>query len=711
MASMLDLLNGVAAAQTHWTPPTPPSLSGIDEIELDFETTGVKWWRGDLPIGVGVARPGLVTDYLPWGHRGGGNLPEANVAEWLRREVRGKKITNLNTRFEIHMAREWGKKWGIDLEAQGNTFSDISQHVALLDDSRSPSRMSQASIVEDYLPDEQKVTVVNGIVLNPRDMASYHAGIVAVRAEGDVRQVQKLKLLLRPMLAEQDLLRVYDLENRLIPVTAEMEKNGTKIDLVLLHRWLKQVRREIQEGLIEVARLIGRKAQANLFEGGKLEKPFNPDSPKDMELLFTQLNIPIARTESGRPSFTAYVMRSIQSPVVQKVFRVGKLIDVESKLVRYEASVDQNTGILRYALHQLVAQKDPWDEYSGAGTISGRYSSTKIYTGRNGEEDEGLNIQQVWKPPQQRKAFGLDEDDDSQDNDIFIIRQLHIPEVGEHLSADAMQIEYRLFAEDTKSERLLKVYEENPLASYHKMIHAQILRFKSDLSYRRCKDLNFAKQYGAGLRKMALMLGFITEEQYRYLNGAENWYNSPLLAETKEINRVYDLAVPEVKPLLAAAMHLAMPKCNDRCNPLDRLHITLGEHRGFIRTLLGRRTRFESGQRIHKALNGRIQGGGADWMKWKLVELHEERAETGFILRWPLHDEVDGDSPDRECAMKVNRILNRQSFPVETRVPILWEVGVGPNWKQLEDLPVAYRGQLYWEDEDGNLHIDVDEAA
>ncbi len=37
-------------------------------------------------------------------------------------------------------------------------------------------------------------------------------------------------------------------------------------------------------------------------------------------------------------------------------------------------------------------------------------------------------------------------------------------------------------------------------------------------------------------------------------------------------------------------------------------------------TVLGRRSRFPNRERLHKALNGIVQGGAADVMKQKLVE-------------------------------------------------------------------------------------------
>lgn len=680
--SLLDML-GPVESESNWKPQAPESLDGITDIELDFETDGIRWWDGSLPCGAAYGywcSDGTYhSRYLPWAHQGGGNLDESLVAEFFKREIRGKHITNLNTRFEIHMAREWGKKWGIDLEAQGNTFGDVAHDAALLDDSR--MHFSLASLVEEFLKEdgEAKVEVVNGIKLNTSAMHTYHAGIVAVRAEADVRQVGKLKRIFRPRLEAEELLRVWKVEQRLIPVVAEMEKNGTRIDVERLHMWLRQVSREIQAGILAIQKETGIKFT-------------NPDSPTDMVRLFEYCNLPISYTSENRPSFTAEIVKKIDNPIIQRVFRIGKLVDVRSKLKKYQKSVNESTGILRYALHQLRSVKDEHDENS-TGTISGRFSSTKI----DNHEDEGINIQAVWKPGRQRVAFGFDEEDDSHDDEIFIIRRLHIPEQGkQHLSADAMQIEYRLFADDTRSQRLLDFYADDPLLSYHKMIHAELKRWKPDLTYRRCKDTNFAKQYGAGLRKMGLMLEFYSVARYLQLLRDDNWYNDPALEPIKEINEVYDRAVPEVKPLMEKAKHLAMDRCTNKCRKtrLSRELHKLYEHRGFIRTLLGRRARFYMNERVHKALNSRIQGSAADIMKVKLIELHEARFETGFIMRYTVHDEVDGDIADRESANRVNRILNRQSFP-ELKVPITWEVGIGPNWKDLEDLPTILWGKVY----------------
>lgn len=627
-ASLFDFID-VPKPLVAWEPPTPPSLDGIQDIELDCETNGLKWFAGDRPIGIGLALPRERTFYLPWGHKGGGNLPEETVKEWARRELRGKRIANLNTRFDVHMLREWG----VDLEAQGCVVTDVGHHAALLDDHR--QRFSLESLVDDFLPGEAKVRSVGGRELDPTKMAEYHAGVIAVRAEADVRQVQKLRHFFAPKLSAENLGRVKALEDDVIYPVCEMEKNGALIDVDLLDQWVKETAEALQRCYLEIYRLTGLRVE--------------PTAPTSMAKLFRHLNLPITETATGRPSFTGAILKSIDHPVVKLVLRATKLASLRSKyLIKYQNAVDRSTGILRYSLHQLRAQKDQWSETT-MGTVSGRFSSTEVVKG------VGLNIQQIMKAEKQETSYG----------EGWIIRQLHRPAKGTRYgAADAMQVEYRLFADKTGSKRLAAVYAEDPLTSFHKHMWTQIQGFKADVTYRRTKDLNFAQIYGAGLRKKAWMLDFITAEQFTRLMSMRDrsqWYNDPALKETREIEAIYNRLIPEVKPLLEGHKHRA-------------------ETEGVITTILGRRSRFPNGMRSHKALNADIQGSAADIMKLKLAELHRERKHTGFLLRFTVHDEVDGDMTEEHSGRRVWEVLNQQS--VKTNIPILWEVSEGATWAE-----------------------------
>lgn len=626
MANLFDLISpgDIVVPHDDWRPESPPSLSAFSEIFVNFETNGLQWWNGNLPVGVGVFA-GDRSWYLPFGHQGKGNLDPAVVYRFCQQEFKGKLITNINTRFDTHMARAWGEKMGgggLDFEAMGCHLSDVGHYVALLDDHR--MEMNLDSIISDYLKEVPMKRLDES-----QGLHRFSAGQVMPRARYQVEIVKRLKDVLWPKLTEQGLQRVRQLEDDVIPVVVEMEKNGSPIDLELLDTWIKQVHEEYCKVLMDLYRDTGLK--------------INPNSNPDQAKLFQHLKLQfIEFTDTGAPSFGDAVIKGIDHPTVKKLRRAKKLASIHSKLSKYRRVIDSK-GILRYALHQLRMTKDERDHAGSSGTNTGRFSSTEIAPG------VGTNIQQVLKPEKQFLTFG----------DEYFVRDVHIPASGEWLSVDAEQIQYRIFAHEANSPRINKRYEEDPWTSFHKMVHKMLLPSKPDLSYRLCKDTNFAKMFAAGPSKIALMLGFITKKEYKELRAAKANRNHPKLVKVKEILDVYAREMPEVDAALKKAEEIA-------------------KTRGFVRSVMGRRSRFPDQEQLHKALNGRIQMSEADIMKAKAVELHRARKYTDFLLRFQVHDEFDGDAREPHTKARVAEVLNAQSF--ELRIPILFGVKTGKSW-------------------------------
>jgi DNA polymerase-1 len=667
MSNLFDLVENDSYADWELPPLPLVASAGIKDIELDCETQGLRWWDGDRPGGIALGLPsdaGWRSVYLPYRHEIGPNHSPEAVREWANRELRGVNIANANTRFDIHTLREDG----VDLEALGCTFEDVQHQAALLDDHR--QRMSQESLCNDYLKDESKQLAVGNVLLDGRKMMSYPSGMVAVRAEADVRQVHKLRAVFAPMLKAQDLLRVKALEDKLIPVVCEMEKNGAPIDMEKLRRWVTRSEKEVKDNLLLIREQVGF--------------PVDPKKNGDMVRVFEKLELPLSYTASGAPSFTDLIMKAQSGhPIIYLIRRTLKLINLRSKYLVADLERVSSNGILRYALHQLRATKG--DEESGdgggeAGTVSGRFSSTAAIA-----DEEGQNIQQRMKAAKQRVAFGFEEDDETHDEEIYIIRELHIPDrvacpEAEWLAADAKQVEYRLFAHHANNPRIIQAYKDNPDLSFHKETHSYVKASVPHLTYRGMKDVNFMKIYGGGLAKMSLMLGFITFADFAELeqmDGKKKW-NDPRLDKAKQIDKIYQREIPEVGPLLKRASHLAREDCADWCDLDDKLHRQY-KHRGYVTTIEGRRARFPNSQRTHKALNCVIQGTAADIMKRKLIELHAAREYTGLLMRFTVHDEVDGDARRKETAERVREVLDSQSYNL--RVPILWDVSTGATWK------------------------------
>lgn len=601
--SLLDVID--SDLYKGWIPDEPlPIPSGVREIYFDTETDGLDWYKDHRPIGLSYYYAGGKARYLPFRHIGG-NLDEERVKEWARRELRGKKIFGVNTRFDIHMMREWG----VDLEAQGNEFGDVQHYAALLDDSR--RRFNLDLLMQDYFG-ERKV----GIDLDGNRMAFYHASRVYDRAVADVVQTYRLKEKMWGLMTDQDLHRVREIEDDLIPVICEMEKNGAPIDTEMLDSWIKESERR------------------RLYVLNKIQKHFSfrfdPNRNADWEKLFGALKIPIIHyTEKGAPSFKAENLRGIDNPWIQLALYADKLGSLQQKfLLPYERKIGSD-GLLRYNLHQL--------RNDAGGTISGRLSSSNV------------NIQQVMTHRNHLIAFGgieklaeLFNDDEMRTwkASDFQIRKLFVAEDGLWLSADMDQVEYRVFAHYANSPTILKKYAEDPNTDFHNTVMEMVQKIKPSVDRKNAKDLNFAIIFGAGKQKIAAMLNMG-------------------LAEGDEVTKAYHRAFPEARTV---------------ANQASRV----GSTRGYVKTFFGRRGRFPDKKFLHKALNKVVQGTAADLSKKKAIEVHKARRETGFIFRFPVHDEFNGDSPDKRCTEMVTTILNEQT--TKLRVPILWGVGTGKSW-------------------------------
>ena len=257
------------------------------------------------------------------------------------------------------------------------------------------------------------------------------------------------------------------------------------------------------------------------------------------------------------------------------------------------------------------------------GTVSGRFASAAV------------NIQQVMAVEKQIREYGSDK---------YLIRRLFRPGSGTWLSVDASQIEYRLFAHYAKDPKIMDVYARDPYADYHLTVMAMLQTVRPDFDRKRVKNVNFAQLFGAGVAKTAEMLECSEDEARAFI-------------------RVYHRMFPSVRPLLDSAMKLA-------------------EDRGYIKTLLGRRSRFVNGERSHKALNAAIQGSAADLNKMMLVELYKNRKLLEIVLRFTVHDEANMDMLNESKLPIIQELFNTQLYP--TKVPILWSIETGPNWADMK---------------------------
>lgn len=272
-----------------------------------------------------------------------------------------------------------------------------------------------------------------------------------------------------------------------------------------------------------------------------------------------------------------------------------------------------------------------------------------------------------------------------------LIRGCFIPDEDEEdwLRADYSQIEYRLlvhYARGPGSNDARQKYIDDRKLSYHKMTQQMLIDvLGKDIGYKRVKNLNFGMIYGQGVGKTAHVLNVSQDE-------------------AKVLRRQYDRAVPFAKHTMKAS-------------------IAAVENQGFIRTIYGRRRRFEMwepknwkdkydeynnrrpalpkeealkeyGPRIersasYKGLNACLQGSAGEITKMAMIAIW--KAGICNVIKPPkltVHDELDigfcrSDKAQFEAAREVKHLMETTT---KLRIPIYAECEIGKSWGSLEEI-------------------------
>jgi DNA polymerase-1 len=605
---------------TGWTAPSElPDFSAYSlEDKFGYDTeTTSKNPNIARVVGLAICTPDYKKYYLPVGHRGGGNLDENAVRRWAKANLRGRRLCALNAKYDVQVSRNWG----LDLESIDARIHDPAFKAALLDENRRRFNLNMLS--QDILGLEKSDSVDEKDKSNIADMAASEVGGYA---EHDAFLHMELDLVQQREIDAQELSAVCDLEDQLIYSTVAMESKGARIDRAKLELWVHQVEMAHQASILELHSTTGLK--------------INPNSTKDLTKLFNFYNIPLPKREEelgGGETFEEEYLIRVDHPCVRLVMAARKLHSLLTKYLKKYLKVLDSNNILRYSLHQLRG-----DEF---GTVSGRYASAAPSSG-------GCNIQQVMKVESQ-----LEEEAIAQ----WIVRELFIPEDGKiYVSADASQIEFRWFAHYSKAVTLIKAYNENPTMDFHQLVADLLGQKRKD-----AKHNNFGKLYTMGVPKLARKLGLGCN-----CGCAPNlqWNKAEHTKECRihkafEISKEYDTKFPEAKKLSKEAMDVA-------------------KKRGYVRSIMKGRRRYPTGERLHSALNAIIQRTAAETLKVKLLETYNNRKILTIDLRFTVHDELDGDiDPDPKYKQMFKDLLEEPDQRIPCKVPLLWDVETGPNWR------------------------------
>ena len=595
-------------------------------IALDTETTSLNPFKAEL-VGIGVAWGEDVADmaYIPIAHQQSlttpSQLPLDEVLMALSPWITSAQHPKAlqNAKYDRLILLRHG------LPLQGVIIDTLLADY-LIDANAKHGLDELAQRHFNFTP-----TSFTDLVAKGQNFSSVAIDAAAQYCGMDVHLTYRLALILRQQLdgLGNELSKLLDqLELPLEPVLALMEATGIRIDIP----YLQELGTEMAKQLL----LLETEARS------KAGIEFNLASPKQLgELLFETLGLDRKKSRKTKTGWStdATVLEKLEAdhPVVPLVLEHRTLSKLKSTYVdALPLLVEAETGRVHTDFNQAV-------------TATGRLSSSNP------------NLQNI----PIRTAYSRQ------------IRKAFLPQEGwQLLSADYSQIELRILTHLSGEEVLVEAYNNG------NDVHALTARLLLDKAAdavissderRLGKTINFGVIYGMGAQRFARETGVGQAEAKEFLTKYKQRYQKVFtfleLQERLALSRGY------VETIMARRRIF-----NFDPNGLGRLK---GKDPMEINLELARRGGMEA-QQLRAAANAPIQGSSADIIKLAMVQLNQKLAATGLPARLLLqvHDELVLECDPLAQKEVMALVKNTMEQAVSLSVPLLVEIGAGPNWME-----------------------------
>ena len=352
---------------------------------------------------------------------------------------------------------------------------------------------------------------------------------------------------------------------------------------------------------------------------------FNVGSPKQLgDVLFNRMNLPKpVKYGKGRMISTAVdVLEELAEshPIARMVLDYRQLTKLKSTYV------DALPVLISPATGRLHTT------FGQTGTATGRLSSANP------------NLQNI--PIRTELGRGI--------RAAFIAEPGHVL-----LTADYSQIELRLLAHFSGDALLVDAYRRGD--DIHSLTASQVfdvppLMVTAD-HRRQAKVVNFGIVYGLSPFGLSQQLGIATGEAKQFIAN----YFEKYAGVRKFIDKTLDEARRDMKVKTLFGRVRPIPDINSK-NP---------NQRGFAE---------------RTAVNTPLQGTAADLIKIAMIRIDEAVRERSLKSRMTLqvHDELVFEVPEAEIDIMRSLVREYMEKVHELEVPLQVEIGVGPNWRDLE---------------------------
>lgn len=349
-------------------------------------------------------------------------------------------------------------------------------------------------------------------------------------------------------------------------------------------------------------------------------QPFNLNSPKQLgEILFQKMQLPVVRKTAGG-------VPSTDEEVLTKLAQDYPLPQV---LLEYR-------GLAK--IKSTYTDKLPRMVNPQTGRVHTHYAQAAVITGRLASSDP--NLQNI---PVRTEAGRR-------------VRSAFVATSGAILSADYSQIELRVMAHVSDDQNLQKAFAAGE--DIHRATASEVFGVPLDQvnaeQRRAAKAINFGLIYGMGAFGLAANLGITRDAAQAYIDRYFHRYPgvAQYMAETK----------------------------------------SLAHSQGYVETVFGRRlwladinaagARRAGAERA--AINAPMQGTAADLIKMAMVKVQSWLKDNKMhsLLVMQVHDELVVDAVDQEVDSIRSALPGLMCNVATLKVPLVVEVGAGPNWEQ-----------------------------
>lgn len=622
--------------KTTWVAPSSfPDLSGAKLISGDAETKDPLLsskgpgflTRGDALVAGFSLAAGDRAWYFPMNHLGGGNLNPDAVKEYLKDvyKLQCPKVF-ANAPYDLEALDSLG------VDVKGKIY-DVQINEALLNEERDDGydlntlcRLHLSTNKDESLLKE----AASAYNVHPKGgLWKLPAKYVGAYAEYDALATLQIFHKQVEAMEKEDLMQVFDLETRLIPVLWAMRKQGVPIDLEAAHKLstrLKSKEMELRHILFK--------------EHGRF---INDQSGPELAKICDKLKIDYPRTEAGNPSFEGDWLEAHSHPFLKQIAEIRQIAknknDYVDKII--ECTVK---GRMHIQWKQLVSDE--------GGARTGRLAAGN--------------------PPLQQ--FPSSKKKSGKPNEIgAAIRALLVPESGlQWFKGDYSQqeprilVHYAAICKLAGAEAAAFTYRAKPDTDFYQFI-VDICKIER----RPAKTIYLSITYYMGIKEFARRMSVSTDAA----KGMKADFNDRLPFIQLLGDKCMQLALNRgyIKTLFGRKRHFNYWEPSDAYAMRERGENTQpAEH---DKALLKWPNKRLVRSKTHKALNALIQGSAADMMKAGLVKGYEEDGRIPYIT---VHDEVGGgvDGPEDGARWK-----KTMETCVDLCLPILMDTHIGKHWK------------------------------